>query len=367
MKKSSIRMLIIPAVLFIILLGIFNPFTLAKEAPAATPGFYKKIAHGNDFSYMIIGDSIGRGSGVSHRDETWFALFEKQIKSDYGSAGTRHSIVQSGATSFEGLIKYDKVKPAAPVDLVFIVFGENDRKYMDARQFSFFYEQLIRKVKTDQPYADIITFTESCLTHEDFAESIRTVALHYGAVNLDMRVPFRKSGLDARKLTRDLVHPNKLGYELYASEIAASVKASVQSGKESAPMPAPIHDGLSKEYMENWEPTKKSAFVKRKNGYFSGEKGSFIEFEFSGEIVGYTVERGPEGGEVEVIIDGKSFGTVSTWWPFKRERAIFLASSLEKGPHRIRFIPTGKMSIHGSPAAKPSVLIKAIIAEKVTQ
>ncbi|WP_316569893.1 SGNH/GDSL hydrolase family protein [Neobacillus sp. YIM B06451] len=366
MKKTSIRMLIIPAVLLFIFWGIFNPFTSAKEAPASTVGFYKKIANGSDFSYMIIGDSIGRGSGVSNRDETWFALFEKQIKRDYGSAGVRHSIVQSGATSFEGIIKYEREKPATPVALVFIVFGENDRKYMDALQFSFFYEQLLRKVKTDYPYADIITFTESSLTNDEFAQTISTISAQYGAMNLDMRVPFRKSGLDARKLTRDLVHPNKLGYELYSRELAKSIKTSIKSEKGALPLPAPLHTGLSKNYMNIWEPVKKSGFVKRGSGFISQEKGSLIEFEFSGEMVGYKVERSPHGGEVEVFIDGKSFGTVSTWWPFKRERNIYLAGSLGKGPHQIRFIHTGKISNNGSQTAKPSVHIKAIIAEKDT-
>ncbi|WP_409270372.1 GDSL-type esterase/lipase family protein [Neobacillus sp. SCS-31] len=366
MKTTTIRKLIIPAVLLSIFLGVFNPFTSAKEAPANTGGFYKKISSGSDFSYMIIGDSIGRGSGVSHRDETWFAIFEKQIKKDFGSAGNRHSIVQSGATAFEGIIKYEREKPETPVDLVFIVFGENDRKYMDARQFAFFYEQLIRKVKTDQPYAEIITFTESCLQYEEFAETISSISAHYGAVNLDMRVPFRKSGLDTKKLTRDLVHPNKLGYQLYASEISRSVKASIQSDKNAVSLPTPIHTGLSKQYISIEEPSSKSGFVKSGNGFFSREKGSFIEFEFSGEMVGYTVERGPEGGEVEVFIDGKSFGTVSTWWPFKRERNIYLAGSLGKGPHQIRFVHTGKMSNNGSQTAKPSAHIKAIIAEKDT-
>ncbi|WP_181884538.1 SGNH/GDSL hydrolase family protein [Neobacillus piezotolerans] len=366
MKKTPFRMLILSAGMLFLLVWLINSSTSAKEATASTRGFYKNISKGRDFNYLIIGDSIGRGSGVGHKDETWFALFEEEIRRDYGSNGKRYSIVQSGATSFEGIVKYDNEKPRFPVDLVFIVFGENDRKYMDARQFSFLYEQLLRKVKTDHPNADIITFTESCLTYESFADTIRKVSGHYEAMNIDMRVPFKNSGLDTDKLTRDLIHPNKIGYELYAGEIAKSIKATVQSGKKAAPMPAPINRGLSREYKKIGEPSNQSGFVKSGKNFFSREKGSFIEYEFKGTMIGYTVERGPEGGEVDVVIDGKKVDTVSTWWPFKRERHIFLAGSLGEGPHRIRFVHTGEIAIQGSQVLKPSFRIKAIIAEKGT-
>ncbi|WP_059170794.1 SGNH/GDSL hydrolase family protein [Bacillus sp. FJAT-27445] len=365
MKKTSIKMLIISMVLLSGLFGLINHITSAKEPPQGKEGFYEKIAHGKDFNYLVIGDSIGRGSGAEHPDGTWFALLEKQLKSAYGSAGDRHSIVQSGATAFEGIIKYRKEKPSGPVDLVFIVFGENDRKYMDASQFSFFYEQLIRSVKVDHPHAEIITFIESCLVDEAFAETISGISAHYGAINLDMRIPFKKSGLAPSMLTRDLVHPNRKGYELYSREIVKTLDSTLKSGKKTIlPLPAPIHNGLSKEYFTIWHPIGFSGFVKTGNGYFSREQNSFIEYEFHGETVGYTVERGPEGGEVEVFIDGKSVGTVSTWWPFKRERNIYLAGSLSKGPHSIRFVQTGKTTNNGSQKTKPTVLIKAIIAEK---
>lgn len=368
MKRRIIKAAIIATLGVSILFGMINPFTLAKETKDNTGGFYKKIANGIPFSYMVIGDSIGRGSGVGYRGETWFALFEKQIRNDYGSEGKRYSIVQSGATSFEGIVKYAQEKPASPIDLVFIVFGENDRKYMDARQFSFFYEQLLRRVKTDYPHADIITFTENCLKVESFAKTIKSISSHYGAENIDMRVPFKASGLDDSKLTRDLVHPNKKGYELYAQEIAKLVKANVQSGKKQvAPIPEPLNIGLSREYREISKPSNQSGFTKSGDSFFSRGKGSFIEYQFSGEMVGYTVERGPDGGEIEVQIDGKTVDTVSTWWPFKRKRNIYLAGNLGNGLHHIRFIPTGKMSVHGSQIVKPSFRIEGIITQKDIQ
>src|SRR4051812_45637413 len=84
----------------------FFEVTGAKDTSVGVEGFFQKIAAGEDYTYLIVGDSIGRGSGASNNSTAWFSLFEKGIKHEYGSNGERISIVQSGATAFEGLMKY---------------------------------------------------------------------------------------------------------------------------------------------------------------------------------------------------------------------------------------------------------------------
>ncbi|RHW42259.1 SGNH/GDSL hydrolase family protein [Neobacillus notoginsengisoli] len=364
--KSRLFKVFVPAVLgFICLFLAISEFTSAKGTEASEQGFFHKIKAGKDYNYLIIGDSIGRGSGAESKNATWFARFEKGIKDAYDLRGRRFSLVQSGATAFEGIIKYATEKPELGVDLVFLVFGENDRKYMDAAQFSFYYEKLIRQVKLDYPAADIFTFTESCLTNAEFAKVIEDISDRYGAAHIDMRIPFAKSGLDSEKLTKDGVHPNGQGYALYAEEILKKVE-ELASGDEPGtfPLPAPMHKTLGREYVPIAKPSAMEGFTKDGNGYFANEKESFLEYEFTGTMVGYTLDRMPNGGMVDVFIDGKHAAILTTWWPFKRERSIYIASTLSVGSHKIRFVHTGESSHPDGSGTSPSVFIKGIIVEK---
>ncbi|OCA90829.1 hypothetical protein A8F94_02850 [Bacillus sp. FJAT-27225] len=344
----------------------FLESTGAKEGPAETEGFYEKITLGKEYTYLIVGDSIGRGAGATSSSSAWFSLFEKGIKDEFGSSGKRISIVQSGATAFEGIMKYENEKPSSPVNLVFLVFGENDRKYMNEKQFSFFYEKLLRTIKVEHPSAHIITLTESCLAYEEFAEEISRLSTLYGARNIDMRVPFQLSGLSVNELTTDLVHPNDKGYQLYANELLKTVKelAADTNLKKEVLLPAPFNENLDKEYELIRTPSKLSGFVNVREGYFSKTNNSYLEFEFEGTMVGYILERGPDGGMVEVAIDGKPAGTLSTWWPFEKNRYNYIASSLGDGSHTIRFNFTGNRLSSDTKDGNPSVKISAIVVEK---
>lgn len=351
------------AAIFVLLLFI-NQFTLAKGNQPATEGLFNKLNNGEKYNYLVIGDSIGRGSGAEAKNGTWFSQFEKEIKNVYGSEGSRFSIVQSGATAFEGIMKYGQEKPDVKVDLVFIVFGENDRKYMDAGQFAFFYEKLIRQVKLDHPSAVLVTFTESCLKNEDFAKVIKDVSSQYGAANVDMRIPFAASGLTAEELTKDGIHPNGQGYQLYAGEILKTVSLLVmQKEHPLLSLPAPIYEGTANGYAVNTHPSKMKGFTRKGNGYYANEKGAFLEFSFTGTMVGYKLDRMPAGALVDVFIDGKPAGTLTTWWPFTRERTIYIASSLEDGPHLIRFVHSGKATHPAGGEEAASIFIKGIISE----
>ncbi|CEG27536.1 SGNH/GDSL hydrolase family protein [Bacillus sp. B-jedd] len=349
----------------IVLFLFINQFTFAKGSRPATEGFFNKLNNGENYNYLVIGDSIGRGSGAEARNGTWFSQFERRLKDIYGSGGSRFSIVQSGATAFEGIMKYGQEKPNVQVDLVIIVFGENDRKYMDAGQFAFFYEKLIRQVKLDHPTAALFTFTESCLKNEDFAKVIQDVSARYGAANIDMRIPFAASSLTAAQLTKDGIHPNQQGYQLYAEEILKTVtRLEMEKDHPPLPLPAPMHEGLANDYVVNANPSAMKGFSKKGKGFFANEKGAFLEFSFTGTMVGYKLDRVPAGALIDVFIDGKPAGSLTTWWPFKKERTIYVASSLKDGSHLIRFVHSGKATHPSDSGIAPSIFIKGIITEK---
>jgi lysophospholipase L1-like esterase len=305
---------------------------------------YEKLNKAMPIRYVIIGDSIGRGSGAEKSSLKWYRQLERLWKKEYGSRASGKFIVQSGATSFEGLYKMDSHPVDPAVDAVFIVFGENDRKYMKAHDFSLLYESLIRRSLSIFPRAEIITFTESCLPNSEFAKVIEQVSKHYNATNIDMRIPFQKSGLPISKLTKDLIHPNGLGYSLYADEIMTNMKKNINEDKKVASLTVPLFQNTDMSFDVLADFTEQQGFELQNNYLVSSKKGSYVEFSFYGSVLGLKLLRSPDGGVVNVIIDGEFYTSLSTWWPFERERYLYISNGLSNDLHTVRFEVTGEKS-----------------------
>ncbi|WP_163100902.1 SGNH/GDSL hydrolase family protein [Peribacillus alkalitolerans] len=306
--------------------------------------FYDKLNKGMPIRYVIIGDSIGRGSGAEKSSLKWYRQLERQWKKKYGSDASGKFIVQSGATSFEGLYKMDSQPIDSTVDAIFIVFGENDRKYMKAHDFSLLYESLIRRSLSIFPGAEIFTFTESCLSNPEFADVIEEISNHYNATNIDMRIPFQKSGLPISKVTTDLIHPNGLGYSLYADEIMNKLKKNIDDDKRPASLTVPLFQNTDMSFDVLADFTEQQGFELQNNYLVSSKKGSYVEFSFYGSVLGLKLLRSPDGGVVNVIIDGEYYTSLSTWWPFERERYLYISNGLSNDLHTVRFEVTGEKS-----------------------
>lgn len=324
---------------------------------------YEKVAGGSSINYLIIGDSIGRGAGAENKNMRWFSQLDVLLRDYSGSRARRNMLVQSGATAFEGIYKLQQAPNFRDIDLIFIVFGENDRKYMDTEQFTFLYEKLIRNAKERYPGSEIITVIESPLKQEPFADAINRVSLHYGAKALDMRVPFQQSGMLTEQLTTDTVHPNGKGYQLYASSILELIKNNIKKDVEIARLPKPLTRDQRFSLYEKKHLSGSKGFVNENGVKISKRPGDYLEYEFEGPILGVNLTRGQDGGMLKVYIDGEYVRTLSTWWPFTRERYQYIASGLEKGRHTVRFETLGTASTK-SIREKSMIQISSIIVAK---
>ncbi|WP_409298239.1 GDSL-type esterase/lipase family protein [Peribacillus sp. SCS-26] len=305
---------------------------------------YEKMERQEPVHYLVIGDSIGRGSGAETYSRRWFKQLEKKVYEEHGSEMTGSYLVQSGATSLEGLYKLQYQKVQGPIDLAFIVFGENDRKYMSADSFGRLYESVIRKVKVLYPYAEIVTITESCLEFPEFARKIDNLSKHYQTAHIDMRPVFSNSGYRESELTADGVHPTGKGYRLYAEAINQALNANLIMKKLPARSAAPLYPDSDLILASSTSEMKQKGFY-FSNGYYTGaEKGSTLETSFTGTLLGVKMLRSPDGGIVDVYIDGKRTASLSTWWPFKRDRIIYIADHLSPGRHTVSFKATGEKS-----------------------
>ncbi|MGA9228385.1 MAG: GDSL-type esterase/lipase family protein [Mesobacillus sp.] len=325
---------------------------------------YEKIEVGEPFNYLIIGDSIGRGAGAERKELRWFNQLEALINDYSGSRGRRHLVVQSGATAFEGIYKLQSSPKLQNMDLIFIVFGENDRKFMDPEQFTFFYEKLIRNAKELNKDAEIITIIESPLKQEPFADAIKRISFHYGAKCIDMRIPFKESGMLTEHLTSDMVHPNGTGYRLYANSVFELIKKNIRNEADIADYPKSITKNDFFYLAEKEDIADKKGFKSEIGSYVSRKSGDYIEYDFEGPILGVNVIRSEIGGMMNVYIDGEYVRTLSTWWPFFRERHLYIASGLEDGHHSVRFEAIEDVSARSTSQNSLLQIISIIVAKE---
>jgi len=346
MKNKTYTLLIssVIGLAFVLLYCLYQP----NQTSSTSKNAFDKIRSSEPISYLIIGDSIGRGSGASKDQTKWFYLLEQSVFEQHGTPMQRNMLVQSGATAFEGLYKF-RNSSLQNIDLVFIVFGENDRKYMNKEVFYTFYSQLLLQVKEKYPTAEIITLTESSLDNENFADTIAELSKELNALNLDMRIPFNESGKSVKRLTKDLVHPNDDGYQLYSDYIYQYLETRIQKGNKSTDIPKNefAAKAINMETKNEYQ-FKDSSFIKRDGYYTSDEKGASIDFTFTGTYLGANMIRSPLGGLVDVYIDDEFVTSISTWWPFKKPRSLYIAGGLSDSKHTVSFRMKGKSSSHNT-------------------
>ncbi|WP_071459872.1 SGNH/GDSL hydrolase family protein [Bacillus massilinigeriensis] len=348
----------------IIALAIYFLETATSSGTGKANTVYEKLSNGRNIHYLVIGDSIGRGSGAEAIEDRWYSQLEVLLKDKMGVQAKRQSIVQSGATAFEGIYRFQTSSRLRPPDVIFIFFGENDRKYMDAHEFSYFYDKLLRDAKTRFPDAEIITITESPLKQDDFARQIQRISYHYGAKNIDMRKVFRETGMLTEKLTADTVHPNGTGYQLYANEIFNILLKNSKNKPNIAQLKNSLYANSEFTLKTVGRAKKMEGFINEEDFYTSSTPGDYIQFHFDGPMLGVKLTRKENGGMVKVYIDGKYIRTISTWWPFPRERNLYVASGLEEGKHTVKFEVINQKSSHNS-SDQGNIQISSILcAEK---
>ncbi|MFJ7753939.1 GDSL-type esterase/lipase family protein [Peribacillus muralis] len=343
MKKTAKSFIPFAAIATILLISYILQKVPKTYGSDDSLNVYQKFQSGQPIQYLVVGDSIGRGSGAENPSLTWFKQLEHKMYQKDDSRLHGDYVVQSGSTAFEGLFKLSQRREHEHKDLIFIVFGENDRKYMSVDDFMMTYEALIRKAKHLHPHAELFTITESSLKQDEFAAAIERLSNHYGATNVDMRPIFKNSGYTEKQLTKDLVHPNGHGYKFYANAIYERFQDNVKREKSIAELPSKLHAHSDLELTEIEHYEKIKGFRPKGGYYTSSEKGSVIDYQFNGSILGVKLLRSPDGGEIKVWIDGNEVTTLNTWWPFARERYIFITNGLSPGTHTVRFEVAGRI------------------------
>lgn len=338
--------------------------------------FYEKVSKKEDINYLIIGDSIGQSSGTGDKDYFWFNLLNEKLKKEFNiNFITTKKITAGGATIFDGYVNYFPTDIVHAYDLVFICFGQNDQAVMSPKDYGIFYENLIRSIKENNPKAEIVSLIESSIEDEEFADTAKKLSKRHNTILIDTRDEFWADGKTKAEMTVDSIHPTNEGYEIYADVIFKALKQSVDQKKK----PAELNKKLM--YPEN-QYTKlisNSSFDTNEgfenysfsnNNYFtSNKKGSYLEKEFVGNMIGFTLLGTDDSGLINVYIDGELKQQVNPYTAEPREKQIIISNDLSKGKHTIKLEASGEYGFDykGKPTKGKSIYIRRIITNDTSE
>ena len=231
MKKSIIVFLAFAIVIGIISVGGLFVYNNKKNAYSGImqqtyTSVYEKLVEGEKINILVVGDSIGQGTGATN-SKGWASMLPEWIEEEYSAECNLTNISMGGNTTYAGIIRTKTLDDDIDYDLVIICFGENDSE----DKISSEYEALIRTIQSKYGNASIISVLES--SQREYTNKISDIiklADYYGIPVADTIYAFGNSGYEYEELVNapdDLVHPNDKGHEIYLDTIKSVIQSQV--------------------------------------------------------------------------------------------------------------------------------------------
>lgn len=333
------------------------------------PNFFSKIKAGMPVTIAFIGGSVTQMDN-KYRDQT-----AKYLKARYpGSTIKFINAGVSGTGSDLGACRVESQVLLYHPDLIFVDYAVNG-------SFLPGLEGIIRKVIRQDPATDIcllyaIMTGQNLLYAKaevpDNIVKLETVAAHYGLPGIQLG--WEPSSLEAegqlvfkpdpskgdKPVFSDGIHPTEMGGWIYAGAIMRSLeKMEAMNKARPHELPAPlIADNWEDAQMlapeaivfdKGWQKLDPAAdeHLKQFKPWFpyvmKGDKpGASFSFSFRGTGVGIFDIGGPEVGQLELIVDGKTVKKVNRFshWCNNRYRGQYEFITLDAGTHHVRFAIT---------------------------
>ena len=99
---------------------------LERAQMRARDSFYQMLYNGLDVNVLIVGDSIGAGSGASDNDHRWANLLKANLESKYGVSVNLTNVSMGGNASYAGYVRTMSLNDDVAYDLVVLCYGQND-------------------------------------------------------------------------------------------------------------------------------------------------------------------------------------------------------------------------------------------------
>lgn len=214
----------------------------ALKQKEASDSFYQKLSDGFDVNILIVGDSIGEGTGTNTDGQQWFKKLQSSLQTANKCKVSVTNVSMGGNTSYAGYVRTMALNDDVNYDLAIICYGQND--HTDG--FSTNYESIIRAIRNKYPDCSIISILES--SQREYTEkmmAIQSICEHYGIPVADTIDAFNNSGKAYEDLSNDGVHPNDAGQEIYYETVKAviddNVAASIGKMSDTDVISADVH------------------------------------------------------------------------------------------------------------------------------
>ena len=214
----------------------------ALKQQEAEDSFYQKLEDGFDVNVLVVGDSIGAGAGTQTDGQQWFKQLQGYLRTENNVSVSVTNVSMGGNASYAGYVRTMALNDDVDYDLAIICYGQND----STDGFSTNYESIIRAIRSKYPDCSIISILESSQkTYTEKMTTIQSICEHYSIPVADTIAAFNNSGKAYDDLTKDGVHPNDAGQEIYFETVKKviddSVAASTGKMAEADVINADVH------------------------------------------------------------------------------------------------------------------------------
>ncbi|MEI6712335.1 MAG: GDSL-type esterase/lipase family protein [Verrucomicrobiota bacterium] len=320
---------------------------------------FEKARRGEPVTVAAIGGSITAGGRQTddpanryiQQVAKWFEAQFPKSKVTFVNAGI------GGTNSFYGAMRLQRDVLARNPDLVIVEWAVNN---LAGKDFAESYEGVLRQLLKAPGNIAVI---ELFFMHKDGENAQmwqEILGRHYGLPMVSFRdalfPEFTGGRVQWDDLYADVVHPKDAGH-LLAGKLLVNLmesnltgaSAPVTSSKLPAPVVSDVYENCQFAIYEVVKPSANSGWERGadQKAWLSGETGSSIEFEFTGQalFLGYDFEKEQPAQAVYSIDGGKQ-------QPLKEDaHRRPVASGLAKGVHKLRIevqkAGAGKLKIWG--------------------
>jgi len=307
-----------------------------------TGNFFTKLSEGREATICYIGGSLtaAESGRNSFRPQVTSWLRKNYPKNQIGeiNAGV------AGTGSLYGAMRARRDCIAFKPDLVLIEFAAEDAGE-DESAVKKAIEGLIRQLLIVPQPPEIIMLYGGKL-NPAVIEWHETIAAHYAVptINLEMAPSTGNPSADARE---NADRNANLRADMIIGFLIAQSKMEASPIEKSLPLPL-VSDEM------NYGEFKAIAEIWHESGWrtlpaadrrlpakllFGGKPGSQIEYYFEGTVLGLSFLCGPDGGRIELLIDGKPapapLRKIDLYGARRKFGAVILAGGLGPGEHKL--------------------------------
>lgn len=293
--------------------------------------FYEKLKNKEDVNVLIIGDSIGEGSGGEY-GKLWFQLLENNVEEEYGVKYRTRNVSFGGNAAYCGYVSSKIFADGTDYDLAVLCYSQNDG---DLKTLAVYYEAMIRALRAKYDNIAIISILES--PQRSINQKMQTVidiCEYYDIPVADTITPFNTAEIGYDALTTDGVHPNNEGQKIYFETVMDVIRAEYGRNTERFySMPEPM-----KPEVRNFD---KFRYVRAEEFRRTDDVTFEADYAFTNALLGLDSDIQCGENRVEIFLDGESFHTMTSTWDFgfnQRHIEPFCSGATAKHSVKIVFL-----------------------------